>query len=211
MLVGMDPTLRPRTDRLARTLAVTLAVALGGASARALAQEPAEGRIIDRVVAIVEGQIITLSDLEFETAVRLVDKGGSEAATRELDAPALRTGLDYAINERLLSLEAEKLQAFVVDEKEVAGVAGKFIGRFESREAFDRFLSRHDAGLAQLFLVFKRRLRAERLLETRINLRVQASEAELQGERFHQLTRAELAQLRSAASIRLVAPPGDGT
>lgn len=230
LVVMVTPRCSWRRGAAARAFALVLAGAAGGA----LAQVQGEGRVIDRVVAIVEGQIITQSDLEFEAAVALAQQGAIEAAGQELDAETLRSALDYAIAQRLESLEAEELQAFVVEEREVEAAANALAERFGSPAAFERFLARHEADRAHLFVVLKRWLRATKLLDSRIHLRAQVSEADIKRyydahaaelgrpydevrpalreklvrERYGRLAAAEIAQLRAAANVRLVAPPG---
>src|SRR6478736_150818 len=49
----------------------------------------AEPTVIDRSVALVNGQVMTLSELDFEARVLLIYAGGTEAATAPLDLPVL--------------------------------------------------------------------------------------------------------------------------
>src|SRR2546423_10907256 len=75
-----------------------------------------EGRVVDRAVALVAGQVITQSELEVETRVALIQAGGVEAATAALDDAALKASLDEVITERLENAEADKLQAYPLDD-----------------------------------------------------------------------------------------------
>src|SRR5690242_354883 len=72
----------------------------------------AGGRVIDRVVAVIGNQVLTLSELEFETRVMLVQRGGVRAAEVSLDEQTLQGALELAINQRLLVAGADRLQAF---------------------------------------------------------------------------------------------------
>lgn len=212
------------------------ALLLVGRLAWGQAAEP--GPVIDRIVAVVEGvedgRVITWSDLTFEAAVALVQRGGMQAATATLDDQALRTALDYAIAQRLLIAEADKVGAFQPDDGELDAAVRAFQSRFDSEAAFQRFLRKHDVDRAALREVLRRTLRAERVLDGRVRLRAQVSEAdvrryydqhqqELNGtydevrqalrekllrEKYAALVAAEVQRLQKAADVRMVAPPG---
>src|SRR5690349_17735152 len=105
--------------------------------ARAEPAPPDAGRVIDRVVAVVEGQMISLSTLELEYAVALIAQGANPSAAVALDDRALAAGLDYVIAQRLAAREAEKLQAFAPDPAEVESALARFRGRFADYQSFD--------------------------------------------------------------------------
>lgn len=223
------------TARLCGRAAAGIAL-LAATLAWGQAAEP--GQVIDRIVAVVEGvddgRVITWSDLTFEAAVALVQRGAMQAATATLDDQALRTSLDYAIAQRLLIAEADKVGAFQPDDGELDAAVRAFEARFDSEAAFQRFLRRHDADRAALREVLRRTLRAERVLDGRVRLRAQVSEAdvrryydqhqqELNGtyeevrqalrekllrEKYAALVAVEVQRLQKAADVRMVAPPG---
>ncbi|HEX8819050.1 MAG TPA: hypothetical protein VF794_03925 [Archangium sp.] len=205
---------------------------------RAAPEEPlpeasaSEGRLVDRVVAVIETQVLTLSELEFETRVALVQRGGVRAAEAPLDEQTLRGALELAINQRLLVAGADRLRAFQAERSEVEARLRTFRERFESEPALLDFLARHDADLEQLTAVLERGVRAERILDSRIRLRAQVNEAEVRRyweqnkatlggpyesvkdalreklvrERYGELAKEEFAQVRAGARVRRVAP-----
>ncbi len=211
--------------------AVAAAQAPGTGLPTAVAQAP-EGRVIDQVVAVIEGQVLTRSELEFETRVALVQQGALQAAIEPLDEEALKGGLELAINLRLQVLSADRLEAFATEQAEVEARVAKFRQLFEREEAFQGFLTRSGADLGLLTEVLGRRVRAERILDSRIRPRAQVSEAEvlryyqqhsseypegyaavkaqlqnkLKRERYDALTAEDLAELRASAQVRRVAP-----
>jgi len=192
----------------------------------------AEGRVIDRVVAVIGTQVLTLSELEFEARVTLVQRGGVRASEVLLDEQTLRGALELGINQRLLVAGADRLQAFQAERSEVEARLRTFRDRFEDETALLAFLARHDADLEQLTAVLERSVRAERILDSRIRLRAQVSEAEVRRyweehkgtlggpfeavrdtlkeklfrERYNQLAKDEFKQVRESARIRRVAP-----
>jgi len=220
---------RPAGYALAGGLLLAAGLAWGQAA------EP--GQVIDRIVAVVEGvddgRVITWSDLTFEAAVALVQRGAMRAATATLDDQALRTALDYAIAQRLLIAEADKVGAFQPDDGELDAAVRAFEAKFDSAAAFQRFLYKHDVDRAALRDVLRRTLRAERVLDGRVRLRAQVSEAdvrryydlhqqELNGtydevrqalrekllkDKYAALVAAEVQRLQKAADVRMVAPP----
>src|SRR5689334_11415794 len=76
------------------------------------------GRVLDRVVAAVDGRAITLSELSLEARVALVQRGGMEGATAPLDDELLSSALDVVIGQRVLLVEADRLGAFSVEEQD---------------------------------------------------------------------------------------------
>jgi hypothetical protein len=203
------------------------------ASARVSAQPAgAQGPVLDRVVAVVEGQVMTLSELDFEARVALVQRGGVRAAEERLDETTLLGALELSINQRLLVAGADRLSAFAAVRSEVDGRMEQFRKRFDNEPALLSFLARHDADLGQLTAVLERGVRAERILDSRIRPRAQVSDAEvlryweqhkatlggsyegmrdalkerMMRERYSDLAKKEFAQVRAQARVRRVAP-----
>jgi hypothetical protein len=200
--------------------------------ARTASAPEADSRVIDRVVAIIEGQVLTLSELRFEARVALVQRGGVQALEAPLDEDTLRGALELIINQRVQVLNADRLQAFPAEPAEVQARLAAFQARVGGEAALHRFLARHDMDLNALEGVLARGLRAERILDSRIRLRAQVGETEVRRyfeqhateypsdyeavraaireklvrERYGVLAAEELAQVRASAQVRRVAP-----
>ncbi|WP_426730961.1 hypothetical protein [Myxococcus faecalis] len=199
------------------------------------AQAPAgeaQGRVVDRVVAIIEGRVLTQSELEFEARVALVQRGGLQALEVPLDEELLRGALELAISQRVQVLNADRLQAFPAEPAEVDARLEAFRLRVGGSQALERFLARADVDVEGLKAVLTRGLRAERVLDSRIRLRAQVGETEIRRfyeqhpgdfpadyetvresireklfrERYAALAVEELAQVRASAQVRRVAP-----
>lgn len=240
---------RPHWATLA-ALALLAAGVPAGAGARAPDDAQPAGRVVDRVVAVVQirsgvgahgageeatslpPEVITLSGLELEARVALIRRGAVRAATEPLDEDALRSALDYAINERLLAGEAEVLTAWRVEPSEVEAALRAFRDRFDSDADFEAFLRRNEADVQTLGRILERSLRAARVLDSKVRLRAQVSEAEvrryyethrpelpgsweelrgalrekLTRERYQSLVEAEIEQLRRTHDVRRIAP-----
>ncbi len=203
--------------------AVFVLASIGGA-----AEDPNSrlnsARVIDRTVALVEGRVITLSELDFEARVELIQRGGIASADAALDDEALGSALQLSIAEWLENIEADKLQAFPVEEGEVEAALRQFRSRFDSE--------RHEADLQQLSSLLARQLRAQKVLDSKVRLRARASDAEVRRyyeehraelgpsfekvreqiqeklfrEHYQELANGEVRQLRRGADVRLIAP-----
>ncbi len=198
-----------------------------------LAATASSAEVLDRVVAQVDGQVITLSDLRFEARVAMVERGGASLANTPLDEATLRSALELAIAQRAAGAEADRLGSFPLEAGDVAARLQRFESHFPDHPAFERFLQGSGADLSQLREVLGRALRAERALDAQVRLRAQVSDAEVRHaweaegspgsfeearaglreqllrQRYEAAAREELAKLRAAAQVRIVAPPGE--
>ncbi|MBF5041055.1 hypothetical protein FGE12_01520 [Aggregicoccus sp. 17bor-14] len=206
---------------------------LGSLPLAAAAQAAPQGRIFDRVVAVVENQVLTLSELEFEARVALLERGGVQAAEAPLDEAVLRSALELALSQRLQVLDADRLQASPADPQEVQARYVRLVERMGGEPALQAFLARYEADAEGLRALLERSVRAEHILDSRVRLRAQVSEAEVRRsyeaharelggapyasvraqlrerlvrERYAQLAQEELANVRRSPAVRRVAP-----
>lgn len=189
-------------------------------------------RVLDRSVALVNGQVMTQSELDFEARVLLVFAGGIDAAEAPLDLPVLKDSLEELISHRLLSAEAEALGAYPLEDGELEAAVKRFKGRFASFAAWSVFLERNEADESQVTATLSRFLRAQHVLDGKLRLKAQVSETEakrfidehpefanvpvvsvrqkLFGERFRALARTEIKVARKNARVRLLGPFAEG-
>ena len=184
-------------------------------------------------MALVDGRVLSWTQLDFEARVMLIDRGGVEAATAPLDAATIQNALDLAIAQRAATTEADKLNAYPVEPAEIDQRLRTFESRFPSAAAFEAFLKAHDADRAALAEVLARAVRTEKFIEGRVRLRSQVPESEvrkaweadkggrtweeargplrdrMQRERAYVLAREALAQLRTSIPVRIIARPDD--
>ena len=192
-----------------------------------------QGRIVDRAVASVDGKVITLTQLEFETRVQLINRGGTEAAFAALDGEDLTQGLQLAIAQRLATIEADRFDAYPLEPGELEKAVADFTGRIGGEGRLQQFLDAQEADVGDVGLVLRRMIRAGRALEGRLRLKANVTEAEakrakadvaawrslpidtvrqlLAKERFDKLVQQELTQARKTNDVRLLmafAPDG---
>lgn len=205
-------------------IAMTISVVAAAQSPDGGAGEP--GAIIDRAVASVDGKVITLTQLEFETRVQLVNRGGSEAAFAPMGPEELRQGLQVAIAQRLATLDADRFDAYQLEPGELEKALADFRERIRGQARLQQFLETQEADLTDVGLVLRRAIRAGRALEGRLRLKANVTEAEarraksdvvawrelpletvrqlLAKERYEKLVQQELAQARKTSDVRLL-------
>ncbi len=188
----------------------------------------ADPTVVDRSVASVDGRVITQSQLDFETRVLLVMAGGSEAAFAPLSFDDLKKGLELAIDQRVTTLEADKLDAYQLEAGEIEKLVARFRDSVGGEASFRRFLDAHEADANDLAQVLRRSVRSSRVLDGRLRLKAQVSEADarryqtehpefkatpvqqvrdvLFAARLKDMVRQELKQARKSADVRLLGP-----
>jgi hypothetical protein len=204
-----------------RLLCIILSVSVGILLPVLLSSARAE--LVDRIVASVNNEVITLSELE--RAVRFnVALGGK-------NEDKLRTEtLEGLINRHLLIQEAYRLKFVEVSNQDINAEIEKLKMRLGSDNAFADFLVRLDITREQLGRMLGERLLVEKFIEKKIGLYVHVSRDEardyfnnhpaefkdkrfeeaqkvvtamLTGQKLEQQAAQYLAELRSKANIRL--------
>jgi len=184
---------------------------------------PARAELVDRVVASVNNEVITLSELERAVDFNVVfgGKNGDKLRTETLE------GL---INRHLLIQEAYRLKFVEVSDQDINAEIEKLKTRLGSDNAFAGFLTRLDMSREQLGRMLGERLLVEKFIEKKIGLyvRVDRDEARdyfnnhpaefkdksfqeaqktitamLTGQKLEQQATQYLAELRGKADIRL--------
>ena len=132
--------------------------------------------LIDRVVAAVNNDVITLSELRQAVAfnAELSGKGSKNSRQVELET---REGL---INGRLLLQEAYRLKFADVSGLDVAVEIERLRRRLGSEEAYRTFLARTDLTEERLGKMLGDRLLVERFVEKKIGLFARVSREEAQ-------------------------------
>ena len=181
--------------------------------------------LVDRVIASVNNEVITWSDLR--RAVAFNEALSSTAEDRKVLEAETLEGL---INRKLVLLEARRFTLVEVTEEDINREIEMLKKRFGSAEQFFNLMSALDMDLRSLGQMLGERLLVERFMEKKIGLfvRVSREEAqhyfdqhshEFQGERFqivypsivNRLTKEKtekqiekyLAELRSRADVRI--------
>lgn len=203
-------------------------------------------RPLDTVVAVIGAPggesrraVITLSELELETRVTVISRGGSEAASAPIPPETLASSLDWLVAEYLFLFEAEGLAVAAVEPADVARAVAAFRDRFPDIASYRRFLEVNEVTEAELGRILRRSLLVSRYLDSRVRLAVAVTEddlrrayegqgAALEGKSFEEarplLSRiveqekreaalsTMVADLRARGDVRvLFSPAGEGT
>ena len=139
-----------------------------------LAPMSVRAELIDRVVASVNHEVITLSELRQAVAFNTALSGKGNGRLLETET------LQGIINRRLLLQEAYRLRVGEVSEQEIAAETARLHQRFGTEEAFRDFLARTDLNEAQLSRLLGERLLVERFVEKKIGLFARVSRDDVQ-------------------------------
>lgn len=193
----------------------------------------AERRLLDEVVAVVESQTVTLSELAAETRIGMVEQQGAQVADAAPDRALLAASLRRVIEERVVLAEVDRLKLFDLDRSEVEAAVARLRRRFPSRERWEAFTRSLRLTEAEIAAVLSREIRVARYLDNRLKLAAQLRESELddalraQGgpadpvarealrqklsrQKYDRLLGELLAELRKRADVRVLDPLDGG-
>lgn len=139
------------------------------------------GEVVDRVAATVNGEVVTLSDLE--------DRAGAEWARVQAMAPgpardearraALQRAFDLVVSEKLLAKEAQALQLEVTDAQIDAAIADiKTRNRFDDAQ-LDRALAEQGLDRTTFRGQVRRELETYQVLQYKVRNRVKLTDADV--------------------------------
>jgi hypothetical protein len=135
----------------------------------------AQGKLIDHVVAAVNYDVITWSDLEQAVRFNSVLSGGNQDMAR-----LRKETLEGLINRRLILQEIRRLRFVEVSDQDVSADVAKLRKRFGSEKEFTDFLADVGMTMEQLERMLTERLLVERFVEKKIGLFVRVSRDEAQ-------------------------------
>jgi hypothetical protein len=132
-----------------------------------------QAELVDRIVATVNTDVITASELS--AAVALNQRLGKADKDRiALEA----TTLEGLINRRLLAQEAHRLKFVEVSEQDIGAEVDNVVKRFASEKEFSDFLAGLDMTRQELARMLGEQLLAERFVEKKVGLFVRVSREE---------------------------------
>lgn len=175
----------------------------------ALHASPPEGRVVERIVAVVRNPAgsaprpLMLTRLTQEARVALVGQGALEAASAPLDAAALKASLRWLLDQLLVADEAARLQVDEISREEVLGAGRRFRERFPGEAAYQRFLAATDLTEEDLQVALARDLRVRRYLDSRVGRASRVSDEELNRHLAAQGATLEAPGAREAVRARL--------
>ncbi|MGA7614741.1 MAG: hypothetical protein WBX15_06105 [Thermoanaerobaculia bacterium] len=125
---------------------------------------PARAEIIDRIAAVVEQEVITLSEVNQIINLRVIPKNADED-----EATYHRRVLDAMIAQLLRFRDVERFGAQDVSKDAIEARLQQVIQRFPSQAAFEETLSKMELSLDELKAILKRQLQVEAYIEERFS------------------------------------------
>jgi peptidyl-prolyl cis-trans isomerase SurA len=125
---------------------------------------PASGQTIDRIAAVVERQVITLSELNQMLALRFFAQNSGEST----DAYRRRV-LDSMIVQLLRYRDVERFGAQDVSKDAIEARLTEISKRFSSREEFEATVARLELSLDEVRALVKRQLQVEAYIDERFS------------------------------------------
>lgn len=135
----------------------------------------ARAELIDHIVAAVNYEVITQSELN-ETVALNTRLGGDGRDRKTIESETL----DGLVTRRLLVQEARRLRFVEVSDQETGDAVEKFKKRFGSDKVFDDFLAEQDMTSQELERMVGEQLLVERFVEKKVGLFVRVSREEAQ-------------------------------
>ncbi len=135
----------------------------------------AHAELLDHIIAAVNNEVITESDLEQAVALNVrFGKPGKDRKTIEKET------LSGLITRRLLVQEARRLKFVEVSEQETAGEVEKLKARFGPDAAYSDFMKEHDLSQKELARMLGEQLLVQKFIEKKVALFVRVTREDAQ-------------------------------
>jgi peptidyl-prolyl cis-trans isomerase SurA len=152
-------------SRKALWMAIALALAL------AIEARSVRAELVDRIVAIIDRDVVTLSEAQQASAV---------AASRTGRKVDLVDAVERLIESRLVEREVERFTSEPIPRELVDQAVGEVRAGFASEEAFQAMLSSNGLSVQELRSDLRRQLEVNRYLERRFRALVFVSDEEIE-------------------------------
>ena len=142
---------------------------------------PAAGaRIIDRIAAVVNGKVITLSEVK-EKALPIIQRmEAKNGPLNDLERQQVMTKvLGQLIDEQLVEMEAKKLHIEVTDQEVEMAYRQLLKDNHLTEEEFKRELARQGMTLKQYKEELRRQIRESRLVHSQVNAKIAVTDREV--------------------------------
>ena len=150
------------------------------------------GVLLDEVVATVDREVVTRSEVEAEARLIMLQRFGPEALSREPSKDLLSQVLRMLINQKLMAKEALRIGLSPVGEKEREKLLQGFKMAFRNEDEYLRFLYRYGLTERQVAQVLARHVWIERLKRRKLSTLRRVGDEQIRG--YYNKHRAELGQ-----------------
>jgi len=157
-----------------------------------LAAPRARAELVDRVAAIVNNDVITLSEVEKRAGPELarIDQEATGPDRAQKRAAALKRTLDTMIDEKLVDNELRELKVTISD-KEVDGAVDEVKKSYNlTDEQLQQAVSREGYSIAEYREQMRKQIGRYKLISEKVRKNVKVSDADVQSE-YDRMTRSE--------------------
>ncbi len=171
---------------------MTRFIRAGLAGILVLAAPRARAELVDRVAAVVNNDIITLSEVEKRAAPELarVDQEATGSDRAQKRAAAMKKILDTMIDEKLVDMELKELKVTITD-KEVDAAVDEVKKSYNlTDEQLQQAVSREGYTIAEYREQMRKQIGRYKLISEKVRKNVKVSEADVKTE-YDRMTRAE--------------------
>ncbi len=167
--------------------------------------------VIDEVVAIVDGEVITQSEVLIDARIRLVLGRGALGimALAKLDSGILDASLENLVNQVLINQRLRRLGAQPLPDRVIDLALTRFISHFKSEDAFEAYKRRYGIPLDAISSTLRRELENSRYLQERLGLGGRSGSIDQGAENQGEVVRRWMEQLRKGVEIRLLQSNGE--
>ena len=123
--------------------------------------------LVERVVAVVGDQVITLTEVEEAARVIWIAQGGNSKSVDSVPASVRDTVLDYLIDQAVISQFVLRYGYEPSTKTQRDGYLRPFLDKFESRDAFEAFMRRFQIDEDDVIRLFERQTRNEAFIRER--------------------------------------------
>jgi hypothetical protein len=168
------------------------------------------GTEIERVVAVVDKEVITETELLTEARVALAMRSGERAASAPLDPELVRSFRDYVVDQTLVAIQVRRLGSVEISDEEIDEHTWQFMQRFNSTSAYHAFLRRFGINEGTVRDILARDLRNDRYIAQRMRTRMLGASGGVQTSGVSpEALKTWLKELRHGSELRLLGPEGD--
>lgn len=172
----------------------------------------AHAQVIDRIVAVVNSDVLTLTELERTTAqgLRKASSIADPLARADARKIVLEKGLERLISEKLIEQEARKRQIVIRDKDVADRIEGMKTQQRWDDATFRQYLKSQAMTLAMLQETIRKQLLNQRIVGQVLGSRVQVSESELK-DYYREKSAQNSAEFELSASHILLKLPTTAT
>ncbi len=146
--------------------------------------------LVDEVVAVVNREVITRSDVYQEGVLILIERRGVQGLGLKMTPKFLSEVLDMLVNQRLLLNEANRLGMPLEEDQNRSDMFEEFKRRFKDESAYNDFLEQYHLTSKTVLESLTRHRRVERLKQRKLQMMPGVSEEEIR--RYYEKNRNEL-------------------